>query len=48
MNGKQVDYQEKALHAPNGLAVLLINIVPVSYTHLGDWAGGARGRDPLV
>ena len=26
MNGKQVDYQEKALHAPNGLAVLLINL----------------------
>ena len=27
MNEKQVVYQEKNLHAPNGLAILLLNIV---------------------
>ena len=27
MNANQVEYQEKTLHAPNGLAILLLNIV---------------------
>ena len=35
MNGKQVEYQEKTLHAPNGLAVLLINIVLMFATVAG-------------
>ena len=35
MNGKQMEYQEKTLHAPNGLAVLLINIVLMFATVAG-------------
>nr|WP_295955177.1 SPFH domain-containing protein [uncultured Agathobaculum sp.] len=35
MDEKQVEYQEKTLHAPNGLAVLLINIVLMFATVAG-------------